>query len=158
MWLKNHWEKSPLMEQLQSHYLPYSQKCCPQRLKSFRKHREAFAFGLHVVIWNIPGHSLKKQCAWAWKISPENTGTRVKVEKGASQGMEVGQGSGNSHWPHLEGRDTLDLKEEECVFLQQLESSQPQPSCQAKQEPCEEDSTLSVPTLKWLGDPDLPQS
>ena len=41
--------------------------------------------------------------------------------------MEMGQGSGNSHWQGLEGTDALDLEEEKCIFLQQLEPGQ-QPS------------------------------
>lgn len=70
------------------------------------------------------------------KIGPANTGTWAKGEgRGARGEMEVGEGSGNSHWQSLEGRDALDLEEENCIFLQQLEPGQPHLFSPAKQEP-----------------------
>lgn len=73
--------------------------------------------------------------------------------------MEMGQKSGNSQWQGLEERNTLDLEEDKCSFLQQLEPSQPQLPSPAKQEPGQGEAStlLSVPALKSPeAKPDLP--
>lgn len=107
--------------------------------------REVFAFaGLHAITYNITGYSLRKQCAKAWKLWDNGLGQRKRRDGNGARIWQL------SRWEGLEERDTLDLEEDERIFLQQLEPSQPQLPAPAKQKPRQgEASTLLwVPALK----------